>query len=172
MISLIPYRHILINSSLSPEKAASILSSALGQRRSRRSLLRWFQAQFEGFKGTVPDDGFEIMSIYPAWSDENYITVAYGKYKSQQQGIQINVHIMPHPLTAIALVIIFLVGLFYLIPYLEQWIETGRPDKRLFYILLIIFSGYGLMIVIFNNEADKVSDFIHRIYAKYRKPGI
>jgi hypothetical protein len=168
MISLIPFRHIVIKTSLSRESAASILSASLKIPRRKPSLLRWFQGNPKRYRGAVSGDGFKIARDYPAWSDSSPIAVAYGRYSQQRQGTEIDVRIMPHPVAGVVGVMICLVFVFHCVSKVVEWLRTGSPDKELFYVGMLMTIIYAFAAWVFNLEANAASDFVEDTYGKYR----
>ena len=167
MISPLPYRHMLIETFLSTDRAASLLSGALGSLHSKPSIFRWFQGNPRDFKGTASSDGFMIKRVYPSWLYDSFLPVLYGRFKPHEHATQIDVHIMPRPLTIAIVIIFFIAGAYEIASYTQDWISTKSLDKGFVYTLIIILIGYGMMIVSFNHQADISRDFIEGIFKRY-----
>ena len=167
MISPIPYRHIVIDTYLNADKAASILSSALGSLYYKPSIFRWFRGNPRDFKGTVSSDEFKIKRVYPPFIHDSFLPVLYGRFNPHEQGTQIDVQITLRPLTLIVLIIFFCSGAYYIISYAADWISTKTLDNGFVYTLVIMLIGYGFMILSFNHQADIAADFIQRTYRRH-----
>jgi len=168
MISPLPYRYIVIETHLSADRAASILSGALGSLRSTPSVIRWFQGNPRGFKGTVSSDEFTIKRVYPPFFHDSFLPVLYGRFIPRQPGTQIDVQITLRPVTIIVLAIIFLVGAFQTASYTAAWISAKSVDKGFGYTILIMLLCYGVMIGSFKYQADYATEFIHQVFKRYR----
>ena len=169
MISPIPYRNIKIDTTLSPDKAASILSSALGSLRSEPSIFRWFQGNPRGFKGEVSNNGFTIKRVYPWWFHDSFLPVLYGRFTWQQHGTQVDVQITLRPLTIAIMTLFFVVGGYQMASSIAEAARATLVDRGFVSTLLIMLIGYALMIFSFNHHADIATDYVLEIFKKYRK---
>ena len=158
----------MIDTHLSADKAASILSAALGSLRSTPSIVRWFQGNPRGFKGTVSRDEFTIKQVYRPVFNSSFLPVLYGRFNPRQPGTQIDVQITLRPIAIILLAIFFLVCAFQTASYAAAWISAKSFDKGFVYMIVIMLFGYGWMIVVFNYQADAATNFIHRVFKRYR----
>jgi hypothetical protein len=169
MISAIPYRHLVIDTYLSSDKAASILSAALGSLYSKPSVFRWFQGNPRGFKGEVSSDEFTIRRVYPPWLYDSLLAVLYGRFNPRRSGTQIDVKITLSPITLVVLAMMFLVGVYQIALYTTAWISAKSFDSGLVYTIVIMLFWYGLTILSFNYQADAVTDFIQRVYKRHSR---
>lgn len=168
MISPIPYKHIAIDTHLSTDKAASILSGALGSLYSTPSIVRWFQGNPRGFKGTVSRDEFTIKQVYRPFFYSPFLPVLYGRFNPRQPGTQIDVQITLRPIALILLAIFFLACAFQTASYAAAWISAKSFDIRVVYMIVILLFSYGTMILTFHYQADTATNFIHQVFKRYR----
>ena len=169
MISPIPYRHLVIDTHLSGDKAASTLSAALGSLYSKPSVFRWFQGNPRGFKGEVSGDEFTIKQVYPPWLYDSLLAVLYGRFNPRRSGTQIDVKITLSPFTIVVLALMFLVGVYQIASYTTTSINVRSLDRGLVYTIVVMLFWYGLTILSFNHQADAVTDFIQRVYKRHSK---
>jgi hypothetical protein len=168
MIQLIPFRHLILRTSLNCDRAVSILSATLKTRRRQPSLLRWFQGKSNRYYGKVSDTGFRVSRRYPTWSDASAVAIAYGKFREQPNGTEIDVRIMPHPIVMLVAVLSCLAFGFHFISTLVEWARTGSARESLFPLWLFMLTFFAVGIWIFQLEANAASDFIEDTYGRYR----
>ena len=168
MISPIPYRHIVIDTHLSADRAASILSGALGSLHSRPSIVRWFQGNPRDFKGTVSRDEFTIKQVYRPFFNSSTLPVLYGRFNPRQPGTQIDVQITLGPLAIILLAIFFLICAGQTASYAAAWISAKSFDIRFAYMIVVMLFAYGTMILRFNYQAETATNFIRQVFKRYR----
>lgn len=172
MNSLIPYRHIIINTFLSSEKAESILSSSLESKRRKRTLFQNLRGGSGAFRGTVSNDGFTIKRDIPLsnyYTSNSFSPILYGRFNEHPRGVQVDVKMTMHPLANIFMVFWFGTLGFRFIGKIANTIATGLVEPELFWIMILVLFGYSLMMLSYNYEANRASDFIHRVFNKYHR---
>lgn len=167
MISPIPYRHVVIDTNLNADKAASILSSALGSLYSRPSIFSWFRGNPRGFKGKVSEDKFTIKQVSPWRRYDSFLLVLYGRFNPHRPGTQIEVQITLRPATIFVLAVFFLACVYEITLYADASISTKSLDTRLIYTIVVMLFGYGLTTFSFNHAADAATDFIQSVYKRH-----
>lgn len=160
MFSPLPYRRIVIKTFLSPDKAASILSSRLGPPQSGRSIVRRLRGSAH-FRGTVDCDGFKIRRIYPWWFYDSFLPVLYGKFISLPHGTDVDVRITMNPFTIVIMAVFFVGVICEILSSLREWANTKSLDAGLGSAMMVVLIGYALMIFSFNHHADIAEDFLN-----------
>src|SRR5687767_6291117 len=96
MFPIIPYKRIVIPTSLTIEKSVNLVSAAISP---RRTINTWFASTKE-FEGNANEQGFKIQKVIH--NRNSFLAVLHGKFISTDKGIKIEAH-----LTLDILVIIF-----------------------------------------------------------------
>ena len=169
MFSPLTYRRLVIHTSLTTEKAASILSSALGSRRSKSTSSNRLRGGAPEFVGTVDAEGFTIKRSYSFWSSRYSVPlVLYGRFKSRSYQTEIDVLITAGPLAIALMLIFFFAGAFEILSYLKLWALTKSLDSGLGFTLLVMLIAYAIFTFSFNYQADSAEDFIDYVYHRHR----
>ena len=170
MFSPLTYRRLIIHTSLTTEKAASILSSALGSQRSKSTIFKRLRGGAPEFVGTVDTEGFTIKRSYSYWLSGYYAVplVLYGRFKSRSYQTEIDVRITVGPLATACLLVFFFAGAFEILSYLKLWALTKSLDSGLGFTLLVMLIAYAIFTLSFNNQADLAEDFIDYVYHRHR----
>lgn len=168
MFSPAPYRHIVIETRFTADKAASMVSAALGSLRDKPSVFRWFRGNPRDFKGTVTSDRFKIKRAANHLFHESVLVVLHGRFNSRPEGIEVDVHITLSPFTMAVLILFFLAGGYELASSLASWVTTKSIDPGFGFTLLVMLIAYAMITLSFNHQANLAADFINGVFHRHR----
>jgi hypothetical protein len=97
MLPIIPYKRIVIPTSLTIEKSVNLVSTVISP---RRTIDTWLASTNKEFEGTVNERGFKIQKVIH--NRNSFLPVLHGKFFPTAKGIKIEAH-----LTLDTLILIF-----------------------------------------------------------------
>jgi hypothetical protein len=147
MFPLIPYKHIVIDTSLTKDKAKGIVSHALYGGKE--------------FTGKVSENGFTLVRIIHYRN--SFLPVLYGKFKMVDKLARIDIHMTLHP--GVAIFALFWLGIvgYWLINSPVNWMGSRYNNGTWIFIGLVFFL-YWMIFFAFGFEVKRSENAIRRLF--------
>lgn len=163
MFPFLPYKRIIIPTSLTIEKCVSLVSNAISP---YRTISTWFSSSNKEFEGSVNEQGFKIQKVI--YNKNSFLPVLNGKFVQSEKGTKIEIR-----LSLDALVLVFSLfwlagmgGVFLLL--LIGSISAGLPNKFIWYPLAGIGIFYFMILVGFRSYFKRTEEFILNLFESYK----
>lgn len=160
MFSLLPYKRIVFESSLSQAEASRRLKLEVAN---RRLGLQWFERRTEQFEGTVSEADFQIHRIIRYRN--SFLPMITGRFIALDQGVRIEVKMKLH----VVVLLFSLVWLEGIVSYVMVWGSTqvmaGRIEIATALPLAMMLFFLLLVTMMFRIEANKASTLLREIFA-------
>ena len=163
MFPFLPYKRIVISTSLTTENCVSLISAAISP---NRTINTWFSSSSKEFEGSVNEQGFKIQKVIH--NRNSFLPVLNGKFIQFEKGTKIEVR-----LSLDTLVLVFTsfwlagMGGFFLLLVIDS-ISAGVPNKDMWYPLGAIGFFYFMILVGFGSYAKRTEEFITNLFENYK----
>jgi hypothetical protein len=168
---LIPYKRVSISTSLSIDKAASVLAGHLVTPKSSKS---WFFPSYGSrdprkFSGKRYENGFRIWrNIWSLQSTGSIgYPITYVRLKEAHHGTLVDTVITLHPLTGVTVLFLMCLVGWHVCRYFAVLISTGVFDSGLVATLSFLLILYSSTMLVFNREVDLTERFLSGIYDEH-----
>ena len=152
LLSFIPYKHVIISTSLSLDEAVNLISDSISP--AFNPILNPLPNS-KKFQGEVSKQGFKIRVTDYYRSSLTYVV---GKFIPHENSINIDMYIAPNPLFLLALPLLAVFG----VCMLGNAIATRNYFQALASIFLMLFLGFGHFL-----ETDTLDWFMGNLLEKH-----
>lgn len=163
MIPLIPYKHVVINTSLTVDEVVSVLSREVWP---RRSWLQRLYINWSGFEGKISSRGFTINRIIcyrNAW-----LPIMHGRFHPHDNGVRVDVYMTMSPFVIGFSVLWFGGVTLAFLAFIVDSIVSYQFNPGVFLLLGMLFFGYLLEILSFGLEVPKATRFINKVFEDHK----
>jgi hypothetical protein len=168
---LIPYKHISISTSLSIDRAASVLAGHLVT--PKLSYWRFFPRRHGSldprkFIGKRYRNGFRIWRNMSQWSrDPTPFPISYVRFREAHHGTLVDVVTTFHPLAAVTILLVMCLVAWNVRGYFRVLISTNVFASGLVATLSFLLILYSVTMLVFNREVDLTERFLSGIYHEH-----
>src|SRR6267143_5209540 len=159
MYPLIPYKRLLIRTSLTPDDAAQILAQTVIPRS------KWFpfwSRATSAFEGRVSPEGFNINRGIRYRN--SFLPILHGRFRQTSDGTLVDVRMTMHPTVILFLLFWYVIIAIALFEFAEGVAHDAPVSARDWIPLGVLVFIYMMCFIAFGFEADRATRMLKEIF--------